>query len=86
MFVVADLHERRHKLQAAKDGWAGYAAYLQGNPKAKGFPPPRGAHQAHRPAHEGRGRLRQVRSAIAKRLAEKGPRRSRTPKKDKLNR
>lgn len=38
LFLLADLRERQHKLQAAIDAWKGYQAYLTSNSKAKGFP------------------------------------------------
>jgi predicted Zn-dependent protease len=38
LFCIADLRERQHKWQAAKDAWNAYANYLNTNAKAKGYP------------------------------------------------
>jgi tetratricopeptide (TPR) repeat protein len=87
MFVIADLHERQHRLQAAKDAWAGYAAFLQGNPKAKGFP----ATATERIKQIDRRMSDEiaygkVKERIAKRVAEKEAEALENAKKDKLNR
>lgn len=37
-FVLADLKERQGKWQEAKDAWTAYQSFLQGNPKALGYP------------------------------------------------
>jgi tetratricopeptide (TPR) repeat protein len=38
LFVLADLRERQGKWQEAKEAWTAYAAFLQSNPKALGYP------------------------------------------------
>lgn len=38
LFLTAELRERQHKLQAAKDAWTAYQNYLNANPKVKGHP------------------------------------------------
>jgi len=87
MFTLADLKERQHKWQAAKDAWASYAAFLQGNPKVKGFP----ATATERMKQADR-RMRdeveygKVKERIAKRIAEKEKEAADNAKKDKLNR
>lgn len=87
MFSVADLKERQHKWQAAKDAWASYAAFLQGNAKVKGYP----ATATERMKQADR-RLKdeadygKVKERIAKRLAEKEAEAAENAKKDKLNR
>jgi len=87
MFVIADLRERQHRLQAAKDAWAGYAAFLQGNAKAHGFP----ATATERMKVIDR-RMKdeidygKVKERIAKRVAEKEAEALENAKKDKFNR
>lgn len=87
MFGLADLHERQGKWQAAKDAWAAYAAFLQGNPKVKGF-----AATATERMKQADRRMRdeveygKVKERIAKRLAEKEKEAAENAKKDKLNR
>ena len=38
LFIIADMRERQGKWQAAKEAWAAYAAFLQSNGKARGYP------------------------------------------------
>lgn len=87
LFSIADLRERQHKWQAAKDAWAAYAAYLQGNPRAKGFPATATERikQADRRMKD-EETYTPVRERIAKRLAEKEKEAAENAKKDKLNR
>ncbi|APR83691.1 Hypothetical protein A7982_09040 [Minicystis rosea] len=87
LFSIADLKERQKKWQGAKDAWASYAAFLQGNAKAKGYP----ATATERLKQADR-RLKDeidygaVKERIAKRLAEKEKEAAENAKKDKLNR
>jgi tetratricopeptide (TPR) repeat protein len=87
LFVIAALRERQHKWQAAKDAWGAYGAFLQNNPKAKGFP----ATATERIKQADR-RMKDevdygaVKQRIAARLAEKEKEATENAKKDKLNR
>ncbi len=87
LFVIADLRERQTKLDAAKDAWAAYAAFLQNNAKAAGYP-------ATPPERQKVGAKRTkdltdyaaVKDRIAKREAERQKEAEENAKKDKLNR
>lgn len=87
LFSIADLRERQKKWQAAKDAWAAYAAFLQGNPRAKGYPATATERikQADRRMKD-EETYTPVRDRIAKRLAEKEKEAAENAKKDKLNR
>jgi hypothetical protein len=87
LFVIADLRERQLKWQAAKDAWAAYAAFLQGHPKAKGFPGTAAERikQADRRMND-EVVYGKVKERIAARLAEKEKEAAENAKKDKLNR
>jgi hypothetical protein len=87
LFVIADLRERQKKLQAAKDAWAAYAAFLQGNSKAGGYP----ATSTERQKQIDR-RVKDekdyavVKERIIKREEERTKEAEKNAKKDKLNR
>jgi hypothetical protein len=87
MFVLADLHEREKKWQGAKDAWSAYAAFLQGNPKVKGFPG-----TATERMKQADRRMKdeidsgKVKERIASRIAAKEKEALENAKKDKLNR
>lgn len=87
LFVIADLRERQHKWQAAKDAWAAYAAFLQGHSKVLGYP----ATAIERQKQADR-RMKDetdygaVKERIKKRQAEKEAEAIENAKKDKLNR
>jgi predicted Zn-dependent protease len=87
MFSLADVKEREHKWQAAKDAWASYAAFLQGNAKIKGYPgtATERIKQADRRMKD-EADYGKVKERIAKRLAEKEAEAAENAKKDKLNR
>jgi predicted Zn-dependent protease len=87
MFCLADLSERQLRWQAAKDGWAAYSAFLQANPKVKGFPGTAAERikQADRRMKD-EVEYGKVKERIAKRLAEKEREAMENAKKDKLNR
>jgi predicted Zn-dependent protease len=87
LFSIADLRERQGKWQAAKDAWAAYAAFLQGNEKVKGYPATATERmkQADRRMKD-EETYKPVRERIAKRLAEKEKEAAENAKKDKLNR
>lgn len=87
MFSIADLKERQHKWQAAKDAWAAYSVFVQGNAKVKGYPS-----TASERIKQADRRMRdeveygKVKERIAKRIAEKEAEAIENAKKDKLNR
>lgn len=87
MFALADLKERQKKWQAAKDAWASYSVFVQGNAKVKGHP----ATASDRIKQADR-RMKdevdygKVKERIAKRIAEKEREATENAKKDKLNR
>jgi hypothetical protein len=87
LFVIADLRERQHKWQAAKDAWGAYAAFLQGHAKAKGFPATATERikQADRRMND-EVVYGKVKERIAARIAEKEKEAAENAKKDKLNR
>lgn len=86
MFAIADLKERQQKWQAAKDAWASYAAFLQGNAKVKGY-----AATATERMKQADRRMKdeaeyaKVKERIQKRIAEKEKEAAENAKKDKLN-
>jgi predicted Zn-dependent protease len=86
LFRIADLRERQGKWQAGKDAWAAYAAFLAGNPKAKGFP---GTAQERIKQADRRMKdeveYGKVKERIQKRIAEKEAEAAENAKKDKLN-
>lgn len=87
MFVLADTFEREKKWQPAKDAWAAYAAFLQGNAKLKGAP----VTAAERIKQADRRMKDEVESGkvkerVASRLADKEKEALENAKKDKLNR
>jgi tetratricopeptide (TPR) repeat protein len=87
LFVIADLRERQKKLQAAKDAWAAYTAFVQGHSKANGYP----ASATERQKQIDR-RMKDekdyavVKERIIKREAERTKEAEANAKKDKLNR
>ena len=87
LFVIADLRERQHKWQAAKDAWAAYSAFLQNHTKVNGYP----ATATERTKQADR-RMKDevdygaVKDRIAKREAERTKEAEENAKKDKLNR
>jgi tetratricopeptide (TPR) repeat protein len=86
MFNIAGLRERQQKWQAAKDAWQSYAAFLEGNPKVRGYP----ATAADRIKQiDRRVQLEadygKVKERIAARIAEKEKEAAENAKKDKLN-
>ena len=86
LFNIAGLRERQGKWQAAKDAWGAYAAFLQNNPKARGFP----ASAAERIKQADRrvqleADYGKVKERIARRIAEKEREAAENAKKDKLN-
>jgi tetratricopeptide (TPR) repeat protein len=86
LFNIASLRERQQKWDVAKDAWQSYAAFLQGNPKAHGFP----ATAAERIKQiDRRVQLEvdygKVKQRIAQRIAEKEKEAAENAKKDKLN-
>lgn len=87
MFSLADLKERQHKWQAAKDAWASYSVFVQGNAKVKGYPATASERikQADRRMKD-EIEYGKVKERIAKRLAEKEAEAIENAKKDKLNR
>jgi hypothetical protein len=87
LFVIADLYERQGNLQAAKDAWAAYAAFLQNNAKASGYAgtPVERQKQADRRMKDEKD-YAVVKERIAKREAEKLKEAEENAKKDKLNR
>ena len=86
LFVLADLQERLHRWQAAKDAWGAYLAHLEKNPKAKGF-----AASANERLKQIERRMKDevdygaVRERIARRIAENEREAIENAKKDKLN-
>jgi predicted Zn-dependent protease len=87
LFVIADLRERQHKWQAAKDAWASYSAFLQNHAKVAGYP----ASATERTKQADRRMKDEVDGAtvkdrIAKREAERTKEAEENAKKDKLNR
>lgn len=87
LLVLADLKERGKKWQAAKDGWAAYAAFLQNHPKVFGYPAVAIERQKvidKRVKDE--ADYGEVKTRIAKRQAEKEAEAVENAKKDKLNR
>lgn len=87
LFVIADLRERQHQWQAAKDAWSAYAAFLTANPKVRGFPATATERmkQADRRMKD-EADYGKVKERIAKRIAEKEAEAAENAKKDKLNR
>ena len=87
LFVIADLRERQHKWQAAKDAWASYSAFLQNHSKVAGYP----ATATERTKQADR-RMKDevdygaVKDRIAKRELERTKEAEENAKKDKLNR
>ena len=87
LFVIADLRERQHKWQAAKDAWAAYSAFLQNHAKVNGYP----ATATERTKQADR-RMKDevdygaVKDRIAKRELERTKEAEENAKKDKLNR
>ena len=87
LFVIADLRERQHKWQAAKDAWASYSAFLQNHTKVVGYP----ATATERTKQADR-RMKDevdygaVKDRIAKRELERSKEAEENAKKDKLNR
>jgi predicted Zn-dependent protease len=87
LFVIADLRERQHKWQAAKDAWASYSAFLQNHSKVNGYP----ATATERTKQADR-RMKDevdyaaVKDRIAKREVERTKEAEENAKKDKLNR
>jgi tetratricopeptide (TPR) repeat protein len=87
LFVIADLRERQKKLQAAKDAWAAYTAFLQGNSKANGY-----AGSASERQKQIDRRVKDekdyavVKERIIKREEERTKEAEANAKKDKLNR
>jgi predicted Zn-dependent protease len=87
LFVIADLRERQHKWQAAKDAWASYSAFLQNHAKVNGYP----ATATERTKQADR-RMKDevdyaaVKDRIAKREVERTKEAEENAKKDKLNR
>jgi predicted Zn-dependent protease len=87
LFVIADLRERQHKWQAAKDAWASYSAFLQNHSKVTGYP----ATATERTKQADR-RMKDevdyaaVKDRIAKRELERTKEAEENAKKDKLNR
>lgn len=87
LFVIADLRERQHKWQAAKDAWAAYSAFLQNHTKVNGYP----ATATERTKQADR-RMKDevdyaaVKDRIAKRELERTKEAEENAKKDKLNR
>jgi tetratricopeptide (TPR) repeat protein len=87
LFVIADLRERQGKWQAAKDAWSAYSAYLQNNPRARGYP----ASAVDRQKMADR-RMKdevdygKVKERIEKRRVEVEKEAEENAKKDKLNR
>lgn len=87
LFCLADLRERQKNLQAAKEAWGAYSAYLTSNPKAAGYP----ATAAERQKQIDR-RLKDekdyaaVKERIVQREAERQKEAEENAKKDKMNR
>jgi predicted Zn-dependent protease len=87
LFVIADLRERQHKWQAAKDAWASYSAFLQNHTKVVGYP----ATATERTKQADR-RMKDevdygaVKDRIAKCELERTKEAEENAKKDKLNR
>lgn len=87
LMMLADLKERTHKWQPAKDGWAAYAAFLQNHPKAFGFPATAIERQKVIDKRiKDEADYGEVKTRIAKRQAEKEAEALENAKKDKLNR
>ena len=87
LFVIADLRERQHKWQAAKDAWASYSAFLQNHSKVVGYPATateRTKQADRRMKDEVDGTT--VKDRIAKRELERTKEAEENAKKDKLNR
>jgi predicted Zn-dependent protease len=87
LFVIADLRQRQHNMQAAKDAWASYTAFLQNHSKAIGFPATAAAQEKEA------GVVMKlavdyaaVKDRIAKRVALHEAEAIENAKKDKLNR
>jgi tetratricopeptide (TPR) repeat protein len=87
MFCLADLAERQGKWQAAKEAWAAYSVYVQGNPKVKGYTETAAERikQAERRMKD-EATYAAVKERIAKRIAEKEREAVENAKKDKHNR
>lgn len=87
LFLIADLRERQRKWQASKEAWGAYTAFLQGHPKALGYP----ATAIERQKQADR-RMKDevdyavVKERIAKRQAEKEAEAIANAKKDTRNR
>ena len=87
LFVIADLRERQHKWQAAKDAWAAYSAFLQNHTKVLGYPATateRIKQADRRMKDEVDGTT--VKDRITKREVERTKEAEENAKKDKLNR
>lgn len=87
LFVIADLRERQHKWQAAKDAWSLYSTFLQSHTKVAGYPATateRTKQVERRMKAEVDGAT--VKERIAKREAERTKEAEENAKKDKLNR
>jgi len=87
LFVIADLRERQHKWQAAKDAWAAYSTFLQNHTKVLGYPATateRTKQADRRIKDEVDGTT--VKDRIAKRELERTKEAEENAKKDKLNR
>ncbi len=87
LFVIADLRERQHKWQAAKDAWVAYSAFLQNHTKVLGYSATateRTKQADRRMKDEVDGTT--VKDRIAKREAERTKEAEENAKKDKLNR
>lgn len=86
MFALADLAERQLKWQAAKEAWAAYSVFVQGNAKVKGYP-----ETAAERIKQAERRMKDevtygaVKERIAKRIAEKEREAIENAKKDKRN-
>jgi len=87
LFVLADLRERQGTWQASKDAWDAYAAFLQGHPKALGYPATamERKKQADQRMHD-EVNYAIVKTRIAKRQAEKEAEAIENAKKDTRNR
>jgi predicted Zn-dependent protease len=86
MLCMADLRERQKNLQAAKDAWAAYAAFLTGHPKANGYPgtPTERQKQIDRRVKDEQD-YAAVKERIKKREAERQKEAEENAKRDKRN-
>ncbi|WP_437588709.1 tetratricopeptide repeat protein [Sorangium sp. So ce1000] len=87
LFCLADLRERQKNLQAAKEAWAAYSAFLTSNPKATGYPATSTERQKQidRRVKDEKDYVA-VKERIVQREAERQKEAEENAKKDKMNR